>query len=256
MAHAERTWDVAWIVGTHAKTWDASWRVGVDHAERTWSAMWLVLAEPVHASRSWDLAWRVLASAESTFDVAWLVKDTDPGERAFDVAWIVGGRFERAFSFTWKVARRSHIVVPPGPDPTPVEVIDDVAPYAAVNGIAVYVPEDWTPGGEDPQGDLIVHHDGSLVLHDPIPRSLYDLPVPVRVKATSHADLDAQEEAIRGACFAGGTFVWQSIGKAGDEGPLKTYSFAPSPKPGFRRDKIRESLHRSYGTLVLRVWPS
>ena len=42
---------------------------------------------------------------------------------------------------------------------------------------------------------------------------------------------------------------------SGDIGPLRTYSFAPSPKPGFTRDRTREALWRSYATLALRVWP-
>lgn len=251
-----RTWDAAWEVGTHLKEWDASWRVGVDHAERTWPALWLVLAEPVYVSREWGLAWRVLEESTRSWDVAWLVKETDPGARAFDLAWLVGGRFARAFDFSWLVNRRSHIVVPPGPDPTPVEVIDDVKPFHNFNGLDLnngttthVLGKGGNVGADGVSWDVIRHYDGSRLIHD-VQVTEATITIPLQLTFTDGSSLGAFIASLSDACLAGGSYSRQ----VGESAPVRTYSVLPSSPPVIEEDNRFVLQHVATFDLVLNRW--
>jgi hypothetical protein len=250
------SWNVESATTTYHVVVPFSWNVGLTSTRhRLVRFAWHVLGEATTHSKTLAFSWNVTGTHSVTLPFAWDVTDTDPRHVTSPFSWTVGGLHHVVLPFSWKVARRSHTEIDPGTG-DPVEVIDDVDAYADVNGIQVEVPDEWRPPSFDPQGDLIQHSDGSLLLHDVRYRDLAQMEVPVKLSDNDHVSLDAQEEALKAACLAGGTFRWQSVGPGGDVGPMKSYTFAPSPAPVFARNRKREALYRSYASLNLRVWPA
>ena len=237
------------------QAWHLGWAVRAvlepELVRREWHLGWRVLTEPGLVRREWHLGWRVTTTVQQTWDLSWRVRDTDPVRQTWHLGWRVGQLVRREWHLGWKVARRSHI--DPG---TGLEVIDDVDPYFSLNGITDIIVVSGDPGGEDPQGDVILHYDGSLVMHDIRVRGYYEQRWQVRIEDDDYATLLSREEAIRSACRAGGTVIFQDVDKYGVPGPAQSWSFIQSPKPSFAIDQEREALWRSSATLVLRIMPS
>jgi hypothetical protein len=247
-----QTWDSAWAVRNLVpQEWSSSWKTAMTNLVRLDRySVWRVLGIPGALTRAWDSSWRVTTTTAQAWDSSWLVKDTDPLAQAWDSSWKVGGLVRASLDSRWKVSRASYI--DPG---TGLEVVTDLDPYFALNGITdIIASGPMEPGGEAPAYDEIRHCDGSLLIHD-VHEGLYEQQWSIRLEQTSMTALDALEEAIRAACRTGGTVSYQSIDANGTPGAMRTWTFAPSPAPSFRIDQEREALFRSSATLQLHIWP-
>jgi hypothetical protein len=112
-------------------------------------------------------------------------------------------------------------------------------PICQLNGINLTPMTEVDPGGQPSIYDEIRHYDGSLVIHD-VRTGVFEAQVPIMVSDATHSGLAAKEAAIRAACAAGGTFIWQSV-KGADVGPVITNTVIPSDR-GAIGEPIRASL--------------
>jgi hypothetical protein len=153
-------------------------------------------------------------------------------------SWHVKGLVTLAASAAWNIERRA----------------TDVDPIAQLSGITLDVIE-FDPGGVPLRFNELEHYDGSIGMHNVRP-GLGERRPRIRVTGSSPSNLDAQEAAIRAACVAGGTFVWQSRDKNGNLGTMQTDTVLPSDEPSFVKDQEREALFKSYALLTLRIAPA
>ena len=211
------------------------WKVG-DLVRRDLSVRWAVVEE-FYVRSNLSVRWRVSGSVRSDLAMRWNTH-TWQSEEAADAALYGEDSVEH---LAWHAAHDQW---------RPAMAY----PICQLNGITLHVVE-FDPGGEGQVYDKYEHYDGSIRLHN-MRGDLFDRRVKVRVTGTTPSNLDSQEEAIKAACAAGGSFTWQSLRDNGSTGPVKSDAFAPSDQPSFERDQEREALFRSYATLVLRMWPA
>lgn len=200
---------------------------------------WRVLSVPAEVSKDVRGRWRVAGLARSDLTGRWSVVEERLVRSSASGAWRVAALLRRDVRGSWTVERRPN----------------DMYPTCQLNGISLRVIRDFEPGGAVVSYDEIRHYDGSLRVHD-VRHGIYERRVDIMLTAATPAALDAEEEQIRAACRAGGTFVWQSRGPGGALGPVKVDTVVPSDVPSFVRNKTREALYRSFATLALRIMPS
>ena len=183
-----------------------------------------------------------------------LVRDVDPATLSLTSRHVVGFAARLALTSRHKVPRRTVII--PGSDP-PIEVVDDVTLHAAFNGInlnngtTTNVLADGTDvGGNGPEYDTILHHDGSLLIHG-VRGALSTITIPLAVKCSSAASLSAWIADINAACLAGGSFVFQES----DGATERTYAIAPGPEPSIPENNRFFIQHVAIFDLVLTRWP-
>jgi len=200
---------------------------------------WRVLAAPGLVRKDLSGRWRVNDLVCCDLTGIWAVVPESLVRGDLAGSWNINANVSSPLAGSWTVTRRAN----------------DMYPTCQLNGINLRVIRDFEPGGENVTYDEIRHYDGSLRVHD-VRYGIYERRVDVMLTDSTPGGLDAQEEAIRSACKAGGSFVWQSRGPGGVLGPVKVDTVVPSDEPSFARNKTREALLRSYATLALRILPS